>query len=126
MENYQEDKAAISQALEQYYFKGIYEGDPDLLSKIFYSGTLLFGDVKGVPYAKTLEQYLDGVRNRVSPKDSGKTFHGEIIQINVVNSIAIAEVKVNMYEFYYHDFLSFHKQDGRWLIVHKMMTDIAN
>lgn len=126
MKNDQEDKAAISQALEQYYFKGIYEGDPDLISQIFYSGTLLFGDVKGAPYAKTLEQYLDGVRNRVSPKDSGKTFQGEIIQINVVNSIAIAEVKVKMYEFYYHDFLSFHKLDGHWLIVHKMMTDIAN
>jgi hypothetical protein len=41
-----------------------------------------------------------------------------------VNSIAIAEVKVKMYDFLYHEFLSFHKLDGRWLIVNKMISDV--
>ena len=84
----------------------------------------VFGDVKGQPYAKTLDQYLDGVRNRQSPKDSGKPFKGEIVSLKVVNSIAIAEVKVKMYDFNYHEFLSFHKLDGKWLIVNKMISDV--
>ncbi len=96
----------------------------NLLNQIYYIGTLLFGDVKGQPYFKTLDQYLDGVKNRQSPKDSGKPFKGEILSIKVVNSIAIAEVKVKMYDFNYHDYLSFHKLDGRWLIVNKMMSDV--
>jgi hypothetical protein len=124
METIQKDSLAISNALENYYFKGIYEGDIDALGQIFNKGTLLFGDVKGEPYAKTLDLYLDGVKNRQSPKDSGKPFKGEILNIKVVNSIAVAEVRVKMYDFIYHEFLSFHKLNGKWLIVNKMISDV--
>ncbi|MEO8765536.1 MAG: nuclear transport factor 2 family protein [Ginsengibacter sp.] len=50
-------------------------------------------------------------------------FKGEVISVKVVNSIAIAEVKVKMYDVNYHEFLSFHKIHGRWLIVNKMVSD---
>src|ERR1700754_952115 len=126
MKNNHQDQAAISNALENYYFKGIYEGNLDLMDKIYHPGTLLFGDVKGQPYAKTLEQYLDGVKNRQSVKDSGKPFKGTVISIDVINSIAVAKVHVKMYDFNYDEFLSFHKIDGRWLIVNKMITDVVN
>jgi hypothetical protein len=121
-----QDSTAIAQALEDYYFKGIYEGDVNTLGNILNPGTLLFGDVKGQPYAKTLDQYLDGVKNRQSPKDSGKPFKGTIISIDVVNSIAVAKVQVKMYEFNYDEFLSFHKINNRWVIVNKMITDVSN
>jgi hypothetical protein len=124
MANNKQDIAAITSVLEDYYFKGIYEGNLDLLNKVYHTGTLLFGDVKGQPYAKTLDQYFDGVKNRQSPKDSGKPFKGEIISINLVNTIAIAEVIVKMYDFNYHEYLSFHKPDGKWLIVNKMISDV--
>jgi hypothetical protein len=123
MEAQQKDSAAIAQTLENVYFKGIYEGDVESLRTIYHPGTLLFGDIKGQPYAKNLEQYLDGVKNRQSVRDSGKPFKGEIVEIRVVNSIAVAELKVKMYDFNYHEFLSFHKIDGKWLIVTKMLTD---
>jgi Putative lumazine-binding len=125
MKNDKQDSAVIAGILEQLYFKGIYEGNLDLLKQVYFNGTLLFGDVNGQPYAKTLDQYLDGVKNRQSPKDSGKPFKGEIISIKLVNSIAIAEVKVKMYDFNYHEFLSFHRIDGRWLIVNKMISDVS-
>ena len=121
----QQDSFAITQVLEDYYFKGIYEGNVNTLGNIFNPGTLLFGDVKGQPYAKTLEQYLDGVKNRQSPKDSGKPFKGTILSIAVVNSIAVAKVHVKMYEFNYDEFLSFHKIDSRWVIVNKMISDVS-
>ncbi|MGF7042605.1 nuclear transport factor 2 family protein [Mucilaginibacter lappiensis] len=125
METNQQDKVAITQALEDLYLKGIYEGDIDLLRKVYHSGTLVFGDINGVPYAKTLDQYLDGVKNRVSVKDSGKPFRGIITSIDVVNSIAVAKLHVKMYDFNYDEFLSFHKIDGKWVIVNKMLTDVA-
>ena len=124
MKDNRQDSLAITQALENYYFKGIYEGNIETLANIFNPGTLLFGDVKGQPYAKTLNQYLDGVKNRQSPKDSGKPFKGTIISVDVINSIAIAKVHVKMYEFNYDEFLSFHKIDNRWVIVNKMITDV--
>ena len=118
------DSLAITQVLENYYFKGIYEGDVTILDSAFNPGTLLFGDVKGQPYAKTLDQYFDGVRNRQSPKSSGKPFKGTIISVDVINSIAVAKVHVKMYDFNYDEFLSFHKIDNHWLIVNKMITDV--
>lgn len=124
MEN-QTEIAAIRDAVENYYFKGIYEGDVLLLGSIFYPGSFVFGDVKGQPYFKTVDLYLDGVKNRQSPKDSGKPFKGEILNIKVVNSIAVAELNVKMYDFNYRDFLSFHKINGKWLIVNKMLTDLS-
>jgi hypothetical protein len=125
METQQNDSTAIALVLENYYFKGIYEGDLNALNHAYYPGTLLFGDAKGRPYAKTLEQYLDGVKNRQSPKDAGNPFKGDILNIRVVNTIAVAEVTVKMYDFNYHEFLSFHKLNGSWLIVNKMLSDVT-
>ena len=126
MKNNPQDVQAITEALENDYFNGIYEGDLNKLHRIFHPGMLLFGDVKGQPYAKTLDQYLEGVAKRQSPKDSGKPFKGTIISIDVINSIAVAKVHVKMYDFNYDDLLSFHKIDNRWVIVNKMMTDITD
>jgi hypothetical protein len=118
------DEAAIAQALEEYYFQGSYEGDLNKLKHIFHPGTRLFGDVKGLPYSKTLDEWLDVVTNRQSPKNSGKPFKGDILNIKVVNSVAIAELHVKAYDILYHDFLSLHRIDGRWLIVNKIMSGV--
>jgi hypothetical protein len=120
-----QSRVSIELAIEEFYFKGIYEGNTALLNKIYHPGTLMFGDVKGEAYFKTLDQYLEGVRSRKSPKDSGTPFKGEIISTRIINSIAIAEVKVRMYAFHYHEFLSFHIINGNWLIVNKMISDVS-
>jgi len=124
MKNYSADSAAIAGVLNNAYFKGIYAGDVRLLGSTFHDNALLFGDVKGQPYYKTLAQYLDGVKNRQSPKDSGKPFSGDIIAIEIINSIAVAKVQVKMYDFNYFELLSFHKFDDKWLIVNKMISDV--
>ena len=125
METNQEASTAITRVLEDQYFKGIFEGDIDILRPIYHPGALLSGDVKGQPYAKTLSEYLDGVKNRQSVKDSGKPFKGTILSIDVVNSIAVARLHVKMYDFNYDEFLSFHKVDQHWVIVNKMLTDVT-
>jgi hypothetical protein len=120
-----QDKAALTAVIEDHYFKGIFEGDVALLGGAFHHDALLFGDIKGAPYAKTLEQYLEGVKNRQSPRDSGTPFDGKILSLHIVNSIAVAEARVTIYDFIYHDILSFHKINGNWVIVNKMLTDTS-
>jgi hypothetical protein len=117
-------EASIAQALKEYYFQGSYEGDLNKLKHIFQPGTRLFGDVKGQPYSKTLDEWLDVVGNRESPKDSGKPFKGDILSIKVVNSVAVAEVQVKAYDMVYHDFLSLHRIDDKWVIVSKIMSGV--
>jgi hypothetical protein len=124
MKSFNKDSAEIAHALTDVYFKGIYLGDINMLGTMYYSGTLLFGDAGGQPYFKTIAQYLEGVRKRQSPKDSGKPFKGEIISIEIIQSIAVAKVHVKMYDFNYFELLSFHKLDGKWVIVNKMIADV--
>lgn len=124
MDTTKQDSLAIAEILEQLYFKGLYEGDINLLRKLFNPGTLLFGDVNGQPYAKTLEEYLEGVANRVSPKDYSTVFKGKIIAIDVINTIAMAKVNLKMYTFNYYDLLTFHKLNGKWVIVNKALTNV--
>ena len=124
MTTHKSDETAIARALKEYYFQGSYEGDLNKLKQIFHPDTKLFGDVKGQPYSKTLDEWLDVVANRQSPKDSGKPFNGEILNIKVANSVAIAELHVKAYDILYHDFLSLHRINGNWLIVSKIMSGI--
>ncbi|MEE1899707.1 nuclear transport factor 2 family protein [Flavobacterium rakeshii] len=124
MDTTKQDSLAIAEILEQLYFKGLYEGDINLLRKLFNPGTLLFGDVNGQPYAKTLEEYLERVANRVSPKDYGTVFKGKIIAIDVINTIAMAKVNLKMYTFNYYDLLTFHKLNDKWVIVNKALTNV--
>jgi hypothetical protein len=124
MKNYEADSSDIAHVLTDIYFRGIYEGNVSLLSSAYYSGTLLFGDADGKPYFKTLAQYLDGVQNRQSPKDSGKPFEGEIMSIDIIQSIAVAKVHVKMYDFNYFELLSFHKLENKWVVVNKMIADV--
>lgn len=114
----------IRNVIENYYFKGIYEGNTELLRKAFYKDALLFGDIKGVPYFKTADKYIEGVGNRISPEKLGKPFKSEIISINVINSIATAKLNVKMYDFNYFNFITFNKINGEWLIVNKTLTDV--
>lgn len=84
----------IRNVIEQYYFKGIYEGNTELLKQVFHKDALLFGDIKGVPYYKTAAQYIEGVGSRISPQKSGKDFKPTIISIDVINTIATAKLNV--------------------------------
>ncbi|PRB00694.1 hypothetical protein CQ046_17875 [Chryseobacterium sp. MYb7] len=124
MKTNQTSETEIRNVIENCYFKGIYEGNTELLAKAFYKGVLLFGDVNGVSYFKTSEQYIEGVRNRVSPEKSGKEFKAEIISIDIINSIAVAKLNVKMYDFNYYNFITFNHIDGKWLIINKTLTNV--
>jgi len=36
----------------------------------------------------------------------------------------LAEVKVKIYDFNYHEYLSFHRMEGNWLLVNKMISEV--
>ncbi|GAA4154812.1 hypothetical protein GCM10022217_12300 [Chryseobacterium ginsenosidimutans] len=124
MKTDQTQETEIRNVIENYYFKGIFEGNTELLKKAFYKDALLFGDIKGVPYFKTAAQYLEGVGSRVSPEKSGKDFNAKIISIDVINSIATAKLNVKMYDFNYYNFITLNRINDEWLIVNKTLTDV--
>ncbi|MCF0055956.1 nuclear transport factor 2 family protein [Dyadobacter sp. CY356] len=124
MKTYSENAAEISAVLSD-YFKGVFNGDVELLRSIFHPQTLVSGDINGQPYFKSLDQYLDGVGNRKSPQSLNETFRMEILSIEIINSIAVAKVHLPMFEFNYYDLLSLSKINGKWIIVNKLLTNVT-
>lgn len=114
-----EIKATISD-----YFQGIYNGDSDKLENAFHLQALLFGDIKGEPYFKTVTDYIDGVKSRKSPNDLGEDFKMEILSIEIMGNMATVKAHVPMLGFNYYDFLSLNKINGDWKIVNKLFTHV--
>lgn len=124
MNTYNDNATAISAVLSN-YFNGVFNGDVAILRRVFHPETLVSGDINGQPYFKTLDQYLDGVKNRKSPQALNETCRMEILSIEIINSIAVAKVHLPMFEFNYYDFLSLSKIDGQWFIVNKLLTNVT-
>ncbi|MCF0041422.1 nuclear transport factor 2 family protein [Dyadobacter fanqingshengii] len=124
MTNHTDHAAAIAAVLSD-YFKGVFKGDINRLRSVFHPQALVAGDVNGQGYFKTLEQYLDGVKNRKSPFELGESYRMEIISIEVINLIAVAKLRLPMFEFNYYDLLSLTIVDGKWVIVNKLLTNVS-
>lgn len=123
MNNYSDNVAAIVAVLSS-YLKSIFNGDAELLRGTFHPQALVAGDVNGQPYFKTADQYIEGVKNRKSPNELKETFRMEILSIEIINSIAIAKVRVPMFEFNYYDLLSLNQINGKWVIINKLLTNV--
>ncbi|PKH50504.1 nuclear transport factor 2 family protein [Tenacibaculum sp. Bg11-29] len=106
------------------YFEGIYTGDVSKLIDVFYPKALLFGDINGAPYFKTATAYIDGVKNRKSPKDLGQVFKMKILSIEILGNNAIVKAQLPMLGYNYFDFLSFTKINSDWKIVNKLFTHL--
>ena len=106
------------------YFNGIYTGNVTQLKDVFYSEALLFGDINGTPYFKTATEYIDGVKNRKSPKNLGEDFKMKILSIEILGSNAIVKAQLPMLGYNYFDFLSLSKINNNWKIVNKTFTHL--
>lgn len=124
MNNYLDNAPAVAAVLST-YLKGVFNGDTELLRSIFHPQALVSGDVNGQQYFKSIDQYLEGVGSRKSPLELNETFRMEILSIEIINSTAVAKVRVPMFAFNYYDLLSLSKLDGKWTIVNKLLTNVS-
>ena len=120
---YKDKTAQISNVVSR-YFEGIYTGNVDQLTSSFHSNAFLYGDVKGKPYLKSLEDYLDSVQHRKSPAELGEENHMKIISLEILGDVAIAKLHVPMLGYNYYDFLSLAVVKGEWKIVNKIFSHV--
>ncbi|TGV00771.1 nuclear transport factor 2 family protein [Flavivirga rizhaonensis] len=118
---YKETIKAIENLITN-YFEGIYNGDVTKLESCFHENTYLFGDIKGVDYLKSINEYLKDVKNRQSPNDLNEPFNMKIIGIDIMGKIAMVKLHVPMLGYNYYDYLSLAKIKDAWKIVNKIFT----
>ncbi len=106
------------------YFEGIFFGDTEKLRSCFHENVILYGDINGSTYIKTLTEYLNSVRERQSPNDLKEPFKMETISIDIIGKIAMVKLHVPMLGYNYHDYLSMTKINDQWKIVNKIFTHV--
>jgi hypothetical protein len=106
------------------YFQAIYNGNSDKLENAFYPQAMLFGDIKGETYFKTVADYIDGIKSRRSPMDLGEEFKMEILAIEIIGTVATVKAHVPMLGLNYYDFLSLSLIKGEWKIVNKLFAHV--
>ncbi|KFF03050.1 nuclear transport factor 2 family protein [Flavobacterium reichenbachii] len=123
MENFGTSAALITAVLMN-YFSGIYNGDVPLLKSVFHSQAIVGFDINGETHFKTVNQYLEGVKNRKSPHELGEEFKMKILSLEIINNTAVAKVQVPIFDYDYYDLLSLIFVDGKWVISNKLATKV--
>ncbi len=120
---YQKNIKAI-ESLITTYFEGIFYGDVSKLKASFHKNAYLYGDIKEVDYLKSVDEYLEGVKGRQSPKDLGEEFKMKIIGVELMGKIAVAKLHLPMLGYNYYDYLSLSKINNNWKIVNKIFKHV--
>ena len=121
---YLENIKKIEQVITN-YFEGIYYGNPEKLESSFDDNAIIYGDINGVPYKKSKEDYISGVKNRQNPSVLKEDFKMKIVGIDVIGNVAMVKVHLPMLGYNYYDYLSLTKIDKEWKIVNKIFSNVA-
>ena len=106
--------------LVQDYCDGLYHGDISKLRAIFHPDTFL----KAPGLRRSLEQWLDAVASRPVPVQKGQPYDFKLLSIEIINDQAMVTLECPLFDHFYVDYLGLLKENGCWLIVNKMYTDL--
>ncbi len=107
-------------ALVGEYFHGLYQGDDKRLRAIFHDDAFL----KAPGLRRSLNEWLDAVNCRPIPAQQGQDFNFKLLSVEIIKDQAMVKLECPLFEHAYVDYLGLLKEDGRWLIVNKMYTDL--
>ncbi|MEM7162424.1 MAG: nuclear transport factor 2 family protein [Bacteroidota bacterium] len=105
------------------YIEGSTGGQPDRLKSAFHPNLNLYYVKEDQIRVWAGEDYIKDTKEG---QPTGET--GKIISIDFENDIATAKVQISHpnYDSPYIDYFMLAKQNGKWLIVHKMFTQRVN
>ena len=106
--------------LVQDYFDGLHYGDVAKLRAIFHPDAFL----KAPGLRRSLDQWLEAVASRPVPQQQGLPYDFKLLSIEIIKDQAMVKLECPLFEHLYIDFLGLLKENGRWLIVNKMYTDL--
>ena len=117
---YQEIASALGN-----YFDGFYDGDVGKLRKIFHPNCHLYTATTGSLEDADIETIYERVSARENPKDRNDPRFDQIVTIDKSGpEIAFVKLQIAVSPYYYTDYLTLLRLDGRWQIITKTYTSI--
>ena len=102
------------------YFHGLHQGDVEKLRSIFHADAFL----KAPGLRRSLNEWLDAVVSRPIPAEQNQAFNFKLLSVEIIKDQAMVKLECPLFEHAYVDYLGLLKEDGQWLIVNKMYTDL--
>jgi hypothetical protein len=104
----------------QKYFDLMYDCNAENFSDVFSPTAQLHGYRDGEMLCWPAAEYKEILKARQSPLSLGSPRQDSVLLIDIASaSHAFAKVEVRINAGVYHDYLTYHKIDGRWLITSK-------
>ena len=104
----------------QKYFDLMYDCDIADFADVFSPSAQLHGYRDGTMVCWPAGEYKEVLKARQSPLSIGSPRVDSILLLDIASaSHALAKVEVRIHAGIYHDYLTYHHIDGRWLITSK-------
>ena len=104
----------------QKYFDLMYDCDIANFAEVFSASAQLHGYRDGKVLCWPAAEYKAVLKARQSPLSLGSPRQDSVLLIDIGSaSHALAKVEVRIHDGIYHDYLTYHKIDGRWVITSK-------
>lgn len=111
------EEAAVREALG-FYIRGHATGDREIMAQAFHpEAHLTFVEPDGSLRTLSLEQFLSGMSGRPAPDEDQRI--RTIEWVDVGGTTAVGKIALDYPTIHFVDYMSLHKVDGEWKIVHK-------
>ncbi|BBJ69875.1 MULTISPECIES: nuclear transport factor 2 family protein [Enterobacter] len=103
------------------YFDVLQHQDLSLFDRVFHRDCVLYSQQQGNTIVRPLSEYRKMVKGRKSPEEGGFPRSDEVLMIDVLASdMALAKVRLRLFDNIMIDYLNLMKVDGQWQIVSKL------
>lgn len=113
------DHLAVLEVVDR-YLRGVYEGNTAALRDVFHAGARIEDRVTGSFRSRTVDQYVEAVGSRQSPRAAGEPFNMTVLSVRVLGGMATVTAEVRFLGKHYYNVLSLLRGDGGWRIAHKL------
>ncbi len=109
------------------YFDGLYESDVNKLEEVFHPRAIYATTDEATPLYRDMDEYFTVVSARPSPESRSEVRQDAIDEIRFAgDNTAFARVRCSIGNRDFVDFLSFVRENDRWLIIAKVFQIIEH
>lgn len=120
-------QTADIQAFLNDYFDVLQDQDLAKFDRVFHPGCVLYSAQDGAVVVRPFAQYRAMVQQRQSPQSLKSPRRDEILSIDVLSpEMAMAKVRLRLFDNIMEDYLNLLKVDGKWTIVAKLFHRAAS
>ncbi len=102
------------------YCDGLHFGDVEKLRSIFHADAFL----RAPNLRRSLNDWLAAVATRPVPAQEGQAYNFKLLSIEIIKDQAMVKLECPLFDHLYVDYLGLLKENGQWLFVNKMYTDL--